>query len=97
MDDAIEIEREETPTHGLYRARIGDAVAKLTWRARGTTRVADHTYTPPELRGRGIAAKLVEARVADARAQGFTIDPKCPYVEAAFARHPEWADLRAGR
>jgi predicted GNAT family acetyltransferase len=34
--------------------------------------------------------------VADARAQGFIIDPRCSYVEAAFRRHPEWADVRAG-
>ena len=45
--------------------------------------------------GRGVAAKLVEALIADARAEGFRIVPACSYVAAAFARHPEWADLRA--
>ncbi|MBC7158941.1 MAG: N-acetyltransferase, partial [Porphyrobacter sp.] len=48
-----------------------------------------------EARGKGIAMKLVEALVADAREQGFTIEPQCSYVVAAFRRHPEWADLRA--
>ena len=57
--------------------------------------VADHTLVPPEFEGRGIAAKLVEALVADAREEGNTIVPQCSYVEAAFRRHPEWADLRA--
>lgn len=95
MTEALDIAREETPTHGAYRARIGEAQAELTWRARGEARIADHTYVPPELRGQGVAMKLVEALVADAREQGFTIEPRCSYVEAAFRRHPEWADVRA--
>ena len=41
-----------------------------------------------------MAARLVEAMVADARTEGFRIVPACSYVEAAFRRHPEWADLR---
>jgi predicted GNAT family acetyltransferase len=33
--------------------------------------------------------------VADAREQGFTIEPQCSYVDALFRRHPDWADIRA--
>ncbi|MFN5821799.1 MAG: GNAT family N-acetyltransferase [Novosphingobium sp.] len=50
---------------------------------------------PPEIGGQGVAARLVEALVADAREHGFKIDPVCSYVAAQFKRHPEWADLRA--
>ena len=50
---------------------------------------------PHEARGKGIAAALVDALIADARAEGFRIVPQCSYVEAAFRRHPEWADLLA--
>ncbi|TIX49314.1 N-acetyltransferase [Alteraurantiacibacter aquimixticola] len=71
--------------------------AVLTWKARGEDgeiRLVDHTFTPPEARGKGIAAKLVEAIVADAREQGFKIAPQCPYVVYAFGKHPEWEELR---
>ena len=34
-------------------------------------------------------------RAADARAEGFKIDPRCSYVEVMFRRHKEWGDLRA--
>ncbi|MET0179719.1 MAG: GNAT family N-acetyltransferase, partial [Novosphingobium sp.] len=57
--------------------------------------IADHTLVPPEIGNRGVAAKLVEALVADARADGNRIVPQCSYVDVAFRRHPEWADLRA--
>ena len=77
-----------------------DVIGRLTWVGRnaadgGAIRVADHTLVPEAIGGRGIAGKLVEALIADARAQGFRILPACSYVAAAFARHPEWAPLRA--
>ena len=65
----------------------------MTWKLRGTARVADHTLVPRAIGGRGVAARLVEAMVADARAEGFRIVPECSYVAALFKRHPDWADL----
>ena len=97
MPDSIEVFREDETSHGAYRADVPGSTrqAVLTWAARGPLRIADHTWVPPEARGKGIAAALVEALVADARELGLKIVPQCSYVEAAFRRHPEWADLRA--
>lgn len=73
-----------------------DAEAELTFIVLDDDRVlADHTLTPVELRGRGIAGALVERLVADARREGFKIVPQCPYVVAQFERHPDWSDVRA--
>jgi predicted GNAT family acetyltransferase len=96
--EGLEITRHDNGANGEYHARVPGSgkVARLTWKARGTdVRVADHTLVPRELEGRGIAAALVEALIADARAQGFRIVPQCSYVAAKFARNPDWADLRA--
>ena len=95
--DGIEITHEGSEARGEYRAAVpgSDAVGRLTWKALGPARVADHTLVPPEIGGRGVAAALVQALVADAKAEGFTIVPQCSYVEAMFRRHPEWAELRA--
>ncbi len=95
--DGIEITHEGNEAHGEYRAKVpgSGAVGRLTWKARGTPRIADHTLVPPEIGGRGVAAALVEALVADAKDQGFTIVPQCSYVDAQFRRHPEWAALLA--
>ena len=92
-----EILREDRVSHGAYRAGVegSSRQAELTWIARGEARIADHTYVPPEARGQGIAAALVHALIADAREQGFKVVPRCSYVEAAFRRHPEWADVLA--
>jgi len=97
MPQPITITRGDATTHGAYRAELegADRPATLSWRTRGGARVAQSTFVPPEMRGRGVARQLVEALVADARAQGFMIVPQCSYVDALFKRHPEWADLLA--
>lgn len=97
MAQEIAVSRTDSTTHGDYRAEMPGArePALLTWRARGQTRIATRTFVPPELRGRGVAQRLVEALVADARAQGFTIVPQCSYVAALFKRRPDWADVLA--
>lgn len=54
-----------------------------------------HTVVDPRLQGRGVAAALVAAALAHARAEGLKVVPQCSYVEAYLRRHPETADLRA--
>lgn len=95
--DSLEITRHDEETRGEYRAHPSDseAIGRLTYKKNGDVYVADHTLVPPEIGGRGIAAKLVEALIADARDEGFKIVPQCSYVDAAFRRHPDWSDLRA--
>lgn len=94
----VTITREDRGESGRYVAQVAASEARgyLEWVARGDgVRAATHTIVPPVIGGRGVAAKLVEALVADAREQGFRIVPACSFVEAMFRRHKDWADLRA--
>ena len=95
--EGLTITRHDHATGGEYRAHVpgSDAVGRLTWVDIGGAKVADHTIVPPAIGNRGVAAKLVERLVADARAEGFKIRPLCSYVVAAFRRHPDWADVHA--
>ena len=96
--DGLEITRHNNGDSGEYRAHVpgSEAVGRLTWKARGAdVRVADHTLVPREIGGRGVAAALVDALVADAREQGFRITPQCSYVAKKFSENPGWADLIA--
>lgn len=91
------IERTDDDAGGRYALGLGAGESELTyrWRDGRSVMVADHTFTPPAARGQGAAARLVERVVADARAEGFRIDPACPYVAVWFERHPDAADVRA--
>ncbi|HWS27081.1 MAG TPA: GNAT family N-acetyltransferase [Xanthomonadales bacterium] len=46
-----------------------------------------HTWTPAALRGRGLAAQLVEAGVGHAREQGWRVIGSCSYVAAWLEKH----------
>ena len=45
------------------------------------------------LRGRSVGQALVRRAVEDARAEGRSIVPLCPFAKARIARHPEWQDV----
>jgi len=55
--------------------------------------VFTHTFVPPELRGRGVAEKLVRAGLEQARAEGRRVVPQCSYVAVFIRRHPEFQAL----
>lgn len=99
---------EVTITHqarakgGRYIAFVAgeDVTGHLDWEPEGdhcetNVRIATHTIVPDAIGGRGVAARLVEQLMRDAREQGFKIAPQCWYVAHKFDRNPEWADLRA--
>jgi uncharacterized protein len=49
----------------------------------------NHTETPVEARGRGLASKLVESAFAAARARGLKVAPRCAFVRDYVGKHPE--------
>lgn len=51
-----------------------------------------HTYVPEELRGQGVAEKLVRHALDDARQHGYRVIPSCPYVKRFVERHPEYRE-----
>jgi hypothetical protein len=63
------------------------------YRMQGTTVAFTHTEVPPELGGRGIAARLVETALQWARDEGLRVRPLCSYVATYLRRHPAWQDL----
>ncbi len=52
-----------------------------------------HTEVPPALSGHGIGSKLIRGALEAARRQGLKVVPKCPFVAAYMAKHPELDDL----
>jgi predicted GNAT family acetyltransferase len=55
--------------------------------------VISHVETPPALRGRGTAGRLMEGIVALARAEGLKVIPLCSYAAMWFRRHPGQKDV----
>jgi len=67
--------------------------AVISYRQRDSTIVIEHTYVPPALRGKGIAAIITHDALLEARRLGWKIVPDCSYVETYIERNPEFAGL----
>ena len=83
---------------GVYTAEIEGESEEgyLEWQPGDEegVRVARTTVVPRPIGGRGVAAKLTERMVEDARREGFRIRPDCSYVAKKFDENLDWADLR---
>ncbi|CAA9259511.1 MAG: hypothetical protein AVDCRST_MAG93-2124 [uncultured Chloroflexia bacterium] len=56
-----------------------------------------HTEVSPALEGRGVARKLVQTALDEAREKGYQVMPLCPYVAGFIRKHPEYQDLVMAR
>jgi predicted GNAT family acetyltransferase len=87
---------EDNAAARRYEARLDGELAGWVDYGRVKTRlVALHTEVLREFEGRGIASALVRRVLADARAQGVTITPRCPFFVRHFERNPADRDLLA--
>ena len=78
-----------------YEAMVDGHLSVCEYKLRDGRMIFTHTVVPPELRGRGIAEKLVRAALADARTNGRKVEPQCSYVAKFIERHKEFQDLVA--
>ena len=71
------------------------AMVRADYRRAGDVVAITHVETPPALRGQGAAERLMDAVVANARAEGFKLRARCPYAAHYFETHSEAADVIA--
>lgn len=75
---------------GAFVIEEGDKrVAEMAIAIQGENLIVYHTQVADELKGQGIASKLLETMVAYAREHAMKVVALCPYVRAQFERHPE--------
>ncbi len=76
-----------------YEVEIDGQLARIEYRDAGGQRYYTHTEVPEALEGRGIASKMAKAVLDEAREQGLSIVPHCPFMRAYIQRHPEYQSL----
>lgn len=88
------IEREVGETKGRYVVVVDGVEAELTYsRVSDSMIIIDHTEVPDALRGQKVGVRLVQRAVEDARREGVSIIPLCPFAKAQIGRHREWQDV----
>lgn len=93
MDTPVQV--THNPAAHRYEAVVDGHLSICEYEQADGRMVFTHTVVPGELRGRGIAEKLVRAALADARAGGRKVVPACSYVAKFIERHQEYQDLLA--
>ncbi|MEP9380079.1 GNAT family N-acetyltransferase [Aquabacter sp. CN5-332] len=79
-----------------YELETDQGLAVATYRMKGDVITFIHTEVPPEIRRRGIAARLIAGALEDVRARGLKFRTICPFVTTYVEHHPELRDLLAG-
>ncbi|WP_412988726.1 GNAT family N-acetyltransferase [Pediococcus siamensis] len=75
-----------------YHEKVGGRAAYFLIR-NGQTLVIEQIFVNPELRGQGLAQRLLLACINYAKANQKQIYPLCPYAQSYFKQHPEYQDL----
>lgn len=68
-------------------------VGELTFMLKEEQMIVNHTGVNPELRGKGLAEKLVLEAVQYSRKNQLKIIPFCSYVSVYIGKHPEVQDV----
>jgi predicted GNAT family acetyltransferase len=94
-DDSNRIVVRHNAEERRFEADVGGEISVADYEERGTEMIMTHTYVPPQLRGQGIAEKIVRVALEYARSQRLRVVPACSYVAAFIKRHPEFHPLVA--
>ncbi len=76
-----------------YEAEVNGELAVVEYQLDGDRIVFRHTEVPTDLEGHGLAAKLAQTVLDDARARHLAVVPICPYIASYIKRHQEYLDV----
>jgi len=96
--DPIGIEHSAADDRGAFFVqREGIQLAEMTYsRAGAALVIIDHTLVDEQLRGLGVARRLLDSLVSWARATNTRVRATCPYALAQFAKDPSLSDVFDG-
>jgi len=90
------IDLRDNQDRSRYELSIdGRVVSVADYVVRGDSMIFPHTYTEPAHRGQGLAERVVQMALDDARRAGRTVVPQCWFVAEFIDDHPEYRDLVA--
>jgi len=91
---ATDIRVVDVPDRSRFEIRVDREVAGFTeYRRRPGLIAFIHTLTDPRFEGQGLASQLVGTALSEARSDGLSVLPFCPFVRSYIAGHTEYLDL----
>ena len=91
--DLEKLQVTQNLSENRFEAWIDGYPSKLEYIQDGKNFMITHVGVHPELRGHGVAGKLVEVSLAYAKEKSLRVVPMCSYAAAYIHNHPEYAEL----
>jgi len=91
--DLEKMQVTQNPGENRFETSIEGYPGRLDYIQDGKNFVITHVGVHPELRGQGVAARIVEASLEYAKQNSLRVIPMCSYAAAYMRRHPEYAGL----
>ena len=88
-----QIQVTHNPAENRFETYIDDKLSKLDYIQDGKNFVITHVGVHPELRGQGVAGRIVQVGLEYAKERSLRVIPMCSYAAAYIRRHPEYAEL----
>ncbi len=80
----------DVPEHFRFEIRVDGEVAGFTeYRRRPGLIAFTHTLIDPRFEGHGLATRLVQTALSEARSEALGVLPFCPFVREYIAGHSE--------
>ena len=89
--DKVEVTHNEA--ENTFEVWIDDYPSKLNYILDDKNFVITHVGVYPELRGQGLAGKIVEAALQYAKENSLRVIPMCSYAAAFIRRNPQYLEL----
>ena len=84
----------DVPDRSRFEIRIGGEVAGVAeYHRRPGVISFMHTEIDPRFEGHGLASTLIRTALTEARSEGASVLPFCPFVKGYIAQHAEYLDL----
>ena len=84
----------DVPERSRFEIRVGGEVAGFAeYRRRPGLIAFIHTLIDARFEGQGLASQLVRPALSEARSDGLSVLPFCPFVRSYIAGHTESLDL----
>jgi uncharacterized protein len=82
------------PERARFEVRVdGETAGFTTYHRRPGVIAFMHTEIDPRFEGRGLGSQLVQSALSEARSEGASVLPFCPFVRSYIAEHSEFLDL----
>jgi hypothetical protein len=89
--DDVQVVRNEAESR--FEAVIDGQLSRLDYVMENERMVITHVIVHPEVRGAGVAAKLMLTGVEFAQSNSLRVVPMCRYANAYMRRNPQWQHL----